>query len=59
MVNDTPFPLLIDALKAWEDFTIVRRDKSLRVSKKSPGWERRLFSRNVTVTGHVTVLRVT
>jgi len=58
MANDTPFPLMIDALKAWEDFTIVRRGKSLRGSTKSPGWERRLFSRNVTVTRHVAVLRV-
>jgi hypothetical protein len=48
MANDTPFTLLIDALKSWEDFTIFRRDKSLRGSVKSPGRERHLFSRNPT-----------
>ena len=59
MANDTPFPLLIDALKTWEDFIIIRRDKSLRGSMKSPGSERRQFRWDVTVTRHVTVLRVT
>jgi len=59
MANDTPFPLLIDALKSWKDITIFRRDKSLGGSMKSPGRERHLFSRNVTVTRHVTILRVT